>query len=327
MLYNDNVYGRVEIKEQVLIDLVNSNPMKRLKGVHQGPSFLLKSNPIFAIYMNTRFEHSVGVLLLLKRFNASLNEQIAGLLHDISHTVFSHATDFLFNRHTQHDYHEKFHDKIILNSNIPQILKKNHINVEEILDEKKFTLLEKELPDLCADRIDYFLRDMIIYDPEIRTNFNTILSSLMKLNNEIVFNNENIAKLFSEKFIEANKLLWCNPHQSILFKYISDVLKLGFSRDIITQEDLFTTDNEVLTKLKNDMKIDKKINQISNLKIILNENDYDYNLKSKVRCVDPKILNDEKIFRLSEKDTSYRKLMNDFIKQKSRGFFIKVVDQ
>jgi len=328
MLYNDNVYGRIEIKEKALIDLINSKAVQRLKGVYQGPSFLLISNPIFGKYKNTRFEHSVGVLILLKKLEATLNEQIAGLLHDISHTVFSHATDFLFNRHIQHDYHEKFHDKMILKSDIPMILNKHHIDVTEILDEKKFTLLEKELPDLCADRIDYFLRDMIVYDSVIKNNINTILNSLMKFENEIIFNNLNTARLFAEKYIEANKLLWCNPYQVVLFKLISDILKLGLSKGIITREDLFTTDNEVLIKLKNsnDNEINEKLNTIFDLKIIENKKNYDYHLKSKVRCIDPKILIDKKIASLSGIDEHYKKLMNDFVPETSKGFFIKIIN-
>ena len=41
------------------------------------------------------FEHSLGVYLLLRRLGADRREQVAGLLHDISHTAFSHAVDFL----------------------------------------------------------------------------------------------------------------------------------------------------------------------------------------------------------------------------------------
>jgi len=328
MLYNDDVYGRLEIKEKVLIDLINSKAVQRLNGIYQGPSFLLTTNRIFKKYKNTRFEHSVGVLILLKKLRAELNEQIAGLLHDISHTVFSHVTDFLFNRHIQHDYHEKFHDKMILESDIPMILKKHHIDVTEILDEKKFTLLEKELPDLCADRIDYFLRDMIVYDSVIKNNVNAILNSLMKFENEIVFNNLSIARLFAEKYIEANKLLWCNSYQVALFKLISDTLKLGLSKRIITQEDLFTTDNEVLIKLKNsnDNEINEKLSIIFNLKIIENKKNYDYHLKSKVRCTDPKILFNKKIASLSGIDEHYKKLMKDFISETSKGFFIKIIN-
>jgi HD superfamily phosphohydrolase len=156
MKYKDKVYGQITIKEKVIVELIKTNAMQRLKGVNQGGVLIfLNPNHGWRKFKTTRFEHSVGVCIVLKKFNACLEEQIAGLLHDVSHTTFSHALDFMFNRHTQHDYHEQFHEKMILDSKIPLILKKHDIEVNNILDEKRFTLLERELPDLCADRVDY----------------------------------------------------------------------------------------------------------------------------------------------------------------------------
>jgi len=187
MIYEDTVYGSFTIEEKVLIDLMRTKAMERLKGVNQGgPLVLLKTDHILASYRTTRFDHSVGVCLLLKKFNASLEEQIAGLLHDISHMVFSHATDFIFERGAQQDYHEKFYEKMILNSDIPFVLKKHNIDVNTILNIENFTLLEKELPDLCADRIDYFLRDMRIYDSVIKEKHDEILNALTVVNGEII---------------------------------------------------------------------------------------------------------------------------------------------
>ena len=99
MIYKDKVYGDVVFKERILVDLINTDLMKRLKRVNQGgPFVLLRPDHEWRKFKTTRFDHSVGVCVLLKKFNSSLKEQIAGLLHDVSHTVFSHSLDFLFNR-------------------------------------------------------------------------------------------------------------------------------------------------------------------------------------------------------------------------------------
>ncbi len=327
MIYKDWVYGTVKIEDKVILELIKTNAVQRLKGINQGgPLVLLNPNHFLSGYKTTRFDHSIGVCILLKKFNASLEEQIAGLLHDISHMVFSHATDFLFNRNIQQDYHEIFHEKIILNSEIPPILKKNNIDVEDILDDKKFPLLERELPDLCADRIDYFLRDMCIYDPIIKKKYNLILDSLTVFEKEIVFTDLEFAKLFAEKFIEANKMLYCNPFQSALFKVTSDVLKLAISKGFMNETDLFSTDNIVLDKLRNSKneEITDKLNLISNMEVIEDKNNYDFHLKSKVRCTDPKIIVDGKLVKLSDLDESYKTIMNDFIFETSKGFFVKI---
>ena len=64
MFYEDKIYGTVEIDEQVVLDIINSPTMQRLKGIDMAGYF----HPYFPGGQHSRFEHSVGVYLLLKRF-------------------------------------------------------------------------------------------------------------------------------------------------------------------------------------------------------------------------------------------------------------------
>lgn len=87
--------------------------------------------------------HSVGVMLLIKKLGGSLEEQIVGLLHDVFHTAFSHVIDFVL-ENKEEDYHEKIYDSVVKNSEIPTILAKYNLNYEDILlDDTKWTLLEQ----------------------------------------------------------------------------------------------------------------------------------------------------------------------------------------
>lgn len=73
MRYDDAIYGRNEITEPVLLDLVESDAMQRLKGISQhGVTALLGITPPFS-----RFDHSVGAMLLVRHLGASLEEQVA----------------------------------------------------------------------------------------------------------------------------------------------------------------------------------------------------------------------------------------------------------
>ncbi|MGL5642811.1 MAG: HD domain-containing protein, partial [Paraclostridium sp.] len=86
----DYIYGEFEL-EDVLIELINCDAVQRLKYIHQvGATYLIKEE----LNVN-RLEHSIGVMLLIRMLGGSLKEQIAGLLHDISHTAFSHVIDFV----------------------------------------------------------------------------------------------------------------------------------------------------------------------------------------------------------------------------------------
>jgi HD superfamily phosphohydrolase len=89
MQYDDALYGKVEFTEALLLDLIASDAMQRLKGISQhGITALLGITPQFS-----RFDHSIGTMLLVRRLGAPIDEQVAALLHDVSHTASS--TSFL----------------------------------------------------------------------------------------------------------------------------------------------------------------------------------------------------------------------------------------
>src|SRR4051812_32095315 len=108
MRWNDRVYGEVAIDDPGILALIATPTFQRLAGIRQaGPSALA-----FPFKTVTRFEHSVGVYLLLRRLDAGRKEQVAGLLHDVSHTAFSHAIDFLVDSEEQ-DHHEGLKPKFL----------------------------------------------------------------------------------------------------------------------------------------------------------------------------------------------------------------------
>jgi HD superfamily phosphohydrolase len=78
-----------------------------LRGIHQGGAIVL-ANPAIN---HTRFDHSVGVMLLIRHLGGSLREQLAGLLHNVSHTDFLHLIDYVLDM-TGEDYHEQRYEEV-----------------------------------------------------------------------------------------------------------------------------------------------------------------------------------------------------------------------
>jgi HD superfamily phosphohydrolase len=151
MTINDPIYGRFQIEEPVLVALINTKTIQRLKRIDQyGIPPKYYSFPGFS-----RFDHSIGVMLLLKKLGASLNEQIAGLLHDMSHTAFSHLTDWIWGDRLTEDYQDNIFSDFLKNSkDVTGILENYGIQYELFFNLHDFSLLERKSPDLCADRID-----------------------------------------------------------------------------------------------------------------------------------------------------------------------------
>lgn len=162
MDYDDKIYGKEKIFEPVILELLASPTLERLKGVDQFgymPGYVPAPDGSFPRGRNNRFEHSVGVFLLLRGYGASPEEQIAGLLHDVSHTVFSHSVDYALRSGEaagKQDHQDDVFKTFVKNSDIPSILPKYGFSIDYILDDQNFPLKEKSIPDLCADRIDFF---------------------------------------------------------------------------------------------------------------------------------------------------------------------------
>jgi len=324
MLIKDKIYGDQIIENQLILDIVNTPEMQRLKGINQYGTYAFVSE----MFNTTRFEHCLGVYFLLKKFNASFEEQIAGLIHDIPHTVFSHVVDYVYGDAEKQEYHENHHSRIIKNSKISYLLKKNNIDAEPILNENNFPLLEKEIPDLCADRLDYFMRDTFTLKKSTAKDIERYLNSFIIYNNEFVTNDLQIAKEIANKFMDTNLSFWGIGFQAGSFQLLADIFKIGLKNDIITEDDFFTTDNEIIEKLKQsgNKQILRDLSLMERDKIVLGtKEDHDFFTKSKVRFIDPKILHKENIKRLSELDNDFKQRIKDFKKKIEQGYYIKIL--
>ncbi len=323
MHINDRIHGAVDITDSVLVNLINTSPVQRLKGINQSGV----SQYVIAGKTVTRYEHSLGVVILLRILGAALEEQIAGLLHDVPHTAFSHVIDFVFTS-DDHEYHEKFHAEIILNSEIPDILTEHGYDVNRILDDRNFPLLESQIPDLCADRIDYTLRDMTAscgYSDSIQTYIDNFIIH----NNEIIFRTPEIARRFAEDYLRMDSTRWSHPLEIALFQILAEAIKIALNNGVLTHGDLFQDDNHVYTKLReaHDESIKSKLSMINpGLTIIDDPNDFHFFARNKIRYVNPKFLdNNQKPGRVADEYPDFNRVLNEHIERVTRGNYIKIL--
>lgn len=319
--YSDKVYGKVKITEPVILDLINCPSIQRLKGVDQAGYF----EPYLPNTKRSRFDHSIGVYLLLRKQGASLEEKISGLIHDVSHSVFSHAIDYILKGDTRLQSHQDniFRD-FVIKTEIPEILKKYNFNLNYILDDNNFPLKEQELPDLCADRIDYILRDAISVG-EIG-NASYFIDNLIVENSKWIFKNLESAKKFAELFLRINKIYYSSLIVAVMFQTVGDYFSYALTKNYITLEDLYTTDKIVLDKVKKHIKMDSYLKllfeRMNNKVAYKNDpNSYDKKVFCKSRIVDPLCKYGGKIKRLSEIEPEWIKILEKEVKPKE--YFLK----
>lgn len=242
MILEDDIYGKFEV-DLVLKEIVNSKPLQRLKSISQ---FGLPSTyyHLGEEQCYSRFEHSVGVMLLLRKLGASIEEQIAGLIHDVSHTAFSHLIDWVKGSNVREDYHDKRHRSYVFGTKILKILKSLNLNVNEIVDERNHSLLEQKIPGLCADRIDYLLREIPVEEAR------QLADNLTVVDDQIVFMDEESAFEFANLFLEKQMDHWGGYEAVVRYSLFAEILKKALDEGIITFDDFWGVDNLITERLE-----------------------------------------------------------------------------
>lgn len=330
MKYIDRVYGEFEINEPIILELINSLPLQRLKDIDQAGYRLLwvKSDVEVEEYDHSRFAHSVGVYLLLKKYGASLKEQIAGLIHDVSHSAFSHCIDYVLDKGSEkeHSYQDNLFDSFVRKTEILDIIKKYGLDLEYILDDKNFPLKEKNLPDLCADRIDYSLRTAVIFNVLDKQEREYLLNNLIVQDNNWMFKDLDSAREYAKLFLRLNTFYYSGLSSAIMFRVVGDYLKYALQKKYISENDLYTTDGEVLSKINKFLDKDKRLKLFwgrmnNKVKICNNPDDYDARVFCKSRVVDPLFKKEGSIKRLSEVELSWGEILKRELKPKE--YFLK----
>lgn len=169
-VFRDPLYGYIQVKHQLIWDLINSKEFQRLKRIkHLGGV-----DSVFHTAEHSRFSHSLGVyhlantvLQTVPDVDEFLNEKeqlllcCSSLLHDLGHGPFSHAFESSFSIS-----HEEMTVRILLEKTevhrilveydssfpieIAKIIKKTHENK---------VLIELTSSQLDVDRLDYLARD------------------------------------------------------------------------------------------------------------------------------------------------------------------------
>ncbi len=182
-MFRDPVHGFIEVfaPEEKIID---TPTFQRLRRIRQ----LAFTNYVYHGAEHTRFPHSIGVMYCANRILDSVIRNVPeavpeedrertthilrlyGLLHDIGHGPFSHASEEFFEEGTKH---ETISAMLTQNSEIAEIIDTEYrdlgINAKDVADlirkakADPVSLLLRQImdSDADADKMDYLLRDSL----------------------------------------------------------------------------------------------------------------------------------------------------------------------
>ena len=230
--------------------------LKRIKevGYFCGMDYASKEIYDFKEYV-TRFDHSLTTALLTYKITKNKTYSLAALFHDVGSPCFSHVIDYMNKDYKNQESTEEYNEKIIRNDKkLKKLLKEDNIDIEDIIDFKKYTIVDNKRPKLCADRLDGIILTGAFWTKEIDKDLiKEILDSIEIYTNEdmedeIGFNNKEIYDKIM--IINENIDIFCHSKEdNYMMELLASITKEAIDEGIIEYDDLYSIGEKEILNL------------------------------------------------------------------------------
>lgn len=206
----------------------------------------------------SRYDHSLTVALLTWNFTKNKKETIAGLFHDIATPCFAHVIDYMNKDYEKQESTEEYTEEIIKNDKqLQNYLKEDNLSLEDIINFKKYTIVDNDRPKLCADRLDGIILTGIAWTKTLNKN------DIIEIVNDLdIYQNEDNEKELGFKTLNiANKALitsneidrFCHTSEdNFMMELLAKITKIAIDSKIIKYNELYYIDEPtLLNKIKN----------------------------------------------------------------------------
>lgn len=312
--------------------------LKRLGGVG-----LLCGTDWTPLYKNrlyySRLDHSVGVALIVWHFTHDKAQTIAGLLHDISTTVFSHVSDFRKGDALTQTFTEGPTASIIRgDSQLQALLAADGLTNEQVEDYHIYPVADNEIPQLSADRLEYMFPSGMALDgswtmEEIKRCYNDIeILTNEDGKPELGFKTVEIAEEYCRHFCMIGHILQLNENKLTLH-LLGQIMNLAVEKKALSEKDFMELSESAVIKKLEDYcsgnhnktstlsKLYRTFRTMTEVRHVQNplpdDSFFNVHLKVKQRYINPlvKISDSEgtKVKRLSEVSSFASTLIQDFL--------------
>lgn len=246
----------------------------------------------------SRYDHSLTVALLTWMLTKDKKATLAGLFHDISTPCFSHVIDYMNKDYSnQESTEEKTEDILQGDKFLLECLSIDGISIDDIVDFKRYSIVDLKRPMLCADRLDGVILTGLFWTKNINIDdVRSFISDLRVIENEnsileMGFSNEVVAGLV----LETSELIdiYCHSKEdNYMMELLSAITKRAIDLGIITYDDLFVLNEDEIMNIFSkcgDIDIVVNLDKFRNIELSQIPNiDLPY---VKVRDLNPLVLN------------------------------------
>lgn len=288
--------------------------------------------------VHSRLDHSLGVASIIWHFTQDPKQTLAGLFHDISHTVFSHAGDFFLGDAKNHESSEQYTQELIEQDEIiRKELKNLNIPLEEVNDYTRYPIADNPGPQLSADRLEYTLTNLYALRGVNLEEIKKIYDDLTILKNEkqepeIWFQNFEQAKLLGEYSIKNCEGCYSSYESVSAMAFLGELFKKAITKKLVTHKDLYyLTEPEFIKLLEKDPELTAMRNFYKNLesykisRYYPKTNKYFVSSLSKRRYIDPLIATREGNQRLSTLSPEFCEKRDYHLKRKEERIILDYI--
>ena len=203
----------------------------------------------------SRYDHSLCVALLTWKLTHDVKNTLAALFHDVSTPCFSHVIDYMNKDYDKQESTEEKTEEIIRNDRyLLKCLEEDNILVDEIIDFKRYSIVDLDRPMLCADRLDGVILNGLLWSESLAIDdVKNIIDDLMVVTNEygkleISFKTKEVAKivLCTSELID----MYCHSNEdNYMMELLSKITKRAIDLGLLLYDDLFLLDEDEVFKI------------------------------------------------------------------------------
>ena len=242
-----------------LEEFAKTPPMLRLQQVGMNCGCEYTNFPLFRnLAPYSRYDHSLGVALIVWHFTGSMEQSLAGLFHDVTTPVFAHVVDFLNGDYLRQESTEAgVADSLAASPEVCALLKKYGILPEKISDYHRYPVADNDAPALSADRLEYTLGNLLNYGfadlERIRTFYEDLEVGCDERGvPELTFRTPEVAAAFTHAALRTARV-YVADEDRFAMETLAGLLRTALERGILEPRDLLTTEPEVIGKLQSDV--------------------------------------------------------------------------
>lgn len=205
----------------------------------------------------SRFDHSLGAALIIWHFTADPAQAVAGLLHDIATPVFAHVVDFMRGDYLKQEATEAgTADMIAASAELQAVLKKYGLCSGAVSDYHRYPIADNDSPGLSADRLEYTMGNSINYGFCTAERAEAWYRDLVVGTNEtgqpeLTFQTAETAEDFALTALRCSEV-YVSDEDRYSMQMLAELLRDAVSRGVITENDLYTTEPQIISRLLSD---------------------------------------------------------------------------